>query len=50
MGPVLVEDTFVAPTWTTVTFIRPFSVRPVVAVLPTTNGGDPMTFFAPSLL
>ena len=43
MGPVTVQDTFVTPTWTSVTFIRPFSTRPVVAVLPTTNGGDPMT-------
>ena len=43
MGPVTIQDTFVTPTWTSVTFIRPFSTRPVVAVLPTTNGGDPMT-------
>lgn len=43
MGPVTVQDTFVTPAWTTVNFIRPFSTRPVVAVLPTTNGGDPMT-------
>lgn len=43
MGQAIVQDTFVTPTWTTITFIRPFSTRPVVAVLPTTNGGDPMT-------
>ena len=43
MGPLTVQDTFTTPTWTSVTFIRPFSTRPVVAVLPTTNGGDPMT-------
>jgi len=43
MGQAIVQDTFATPTWTTITFMRPFSVRPVVAVLPTTNGGDPMT-------
>ena len=43
MGQAIVQDTFVSPTWTTITFIRPFSTRPIVTVLPTTNGGDPMT-------
>ncbi len=43
MGQVVVADTFVSPIWTTITFVRPFDTRPVVAVLPTTNGSDPMT-------
>ena len=43
MGPVTVQDTFVSPTWTRVSFIRPFSTTPIVVGLPTTNGSDPMT-------
>ncbi|MBT8080260.1 MAG: hypothetical protein KJO31_16895 [Gammaproteobacteria bacterium] len=43
MGAVTAQDTFTTPAWTTVTFIRPFSLRPVVAVLPTNDGGDPAT-------
>ena len=43
MGPVTVQNTLVTPAWTTVTFIRPFPVRPVVVALPTNDGGDPAT-------
>ena len=43
MGAVTVQDTFGSPTWTVVSFAQAFSVRPVVAVLPTTQGGDPST-------
>ncbi|MGI9203724.1 MAG: hypothetical protein ACR2Q3_06920 [Woeseiaceae bacterium] len=43
MGSVTVQDTFSTPTWTSVTFLQPFSARPVVVALPTTDGGDPAT-------
>ena len=42
-GAVTVQDTFVTPAWTSVTFAQPFSVRPVVVALPTNQGGDPAT-------
>ena len=29
------------PSWTTVTFLQPFSSTPLVFALPTTGGGDP---------
>lgn len=41
MNRVQVRDTFVTPTWTSVTFLDPFDVPPVVVILPTTQGGDP---------
>lgn len=41
MNRVQVRDTFVTPTWTSVTFLDPFDVPPVVVTLPTTQGGDP---------
>ncbi len=43
MGQAIVQDTFVTSAWTSIAFAQPFSARPVVTVLPTTNGGDPMT-------
>ena len=43
MGSVTVQDTFVSPTWTVVSFSQPFSTRPVVVALPTNDGGDPAT-------
>jgi len=43
MGSVTVQDTFTTPAWTSVTFLEPFDVRPVVVALPTTDGGDPAT-------
>jgi len=43
IGSVAVKDTFVDQTWTSVTFAEPFSTRPVVVALPTTNGSDPST-------
>lgn len=43
MGAVTVQDTFVTPTWTVVSFIQPFSTTPVVVALPTNDGGDPAT-------
>lgn len=43
MGAVTVNDTFIVPTWTTVTFLRPFPTTPLVFALPTTDGGDPAT-------
>ena len=43
MGAVTVQDTFTVPAWTQVSFARPFSVRPIVIVLPTNDGGDPAT-------
>lgn len=43
MGNVTVQDTFVTPTWTLVTFIRPFPGVPVVVALPTNDGSDPAT-------
>ncbi len=43
MAPVTLNDTFAVPAWTTVTFLEPFDVRPVVFVLPTNQGGDPST-------
>lgn len=43
MAAVTAQDTFTTPAWTSVSFIQPFAVRPVVAVLPTNDGGDPAT-------
>ncbi|MDX1507663.1 MAG: hypothetical protein R3358_05250 [Woeseiaceae bacterium] len=43
MGPVTVQDTFVTPAWTTVSFLQPFDVVPLVFALPTNQGGDPAT-------
>ncbi|MDJ0793870.1 MAG: hypothetical protein QNI98_06440 [Woeseiaceae bacterium] len=43
MAPVALNDTFSIPSWTTVTFLEPFDVRPIVFVLPTNQGGDPST-------
>ena len=43
MGSVSVQDTFVTPAWTTVTFQQPFSVVPLVFALPTNQGSDPAT-------
>ena len=43
MGSVTVADTFTTPVWTVVTFIQPFTSTPVVAALPTDDGGDPAT-------
>lgn len=43
MAALTVQDTFVTPAWTQVTFLRAFPTTPVVFVLPTTNGGDPMS-------
>lgn len=39
----MVQDTFVTPAWTTVTFLQPFNVTPLVFALPTNQGGDPAT-------
>ena len=41
MGSVTLNDTFVNPIWTGVTFAQPFKVRPVVVAMPTNDGGDP---------
>ncbi len=43
MAPVTLNDTFSVPSWTTVTFLEPFPVRPLVFVLPTDQGSDPAT-------
>ena len=43
MGNVTVNDTFTVPSWTSVTFLRPFPVTPLVFALPTTDGSDPST-------
>lgn len=43
MGAVTVGDTFSVPSWTAVTFLRPFPTAPLVFALPTTDGSDPAT-------
>ncbi len=43
MAPAALNDTFSVPAWTTVTFLEPFDVRPLVFVLPTNQGSDPAT-------
>ena len=43
MGAVSVNDTFTVPSWTSVTFLRPFPGPPLVFALPTTDGSDPST-------
>ena len=43
MAPVALNDTFSVPAWTTVTFLEPFEIRPLVFVLPTNQGSDPAT-------
>jgi MSHA biogenesis protein MshQ len=43
MGAVTVQDTFATPAWTSVAFIQPFPTVPVVAALPTNQGGDAAT-------
>jgi len=43
MSTVTVDDTFAVPSWTTVTFLQPFAITPLVFVLPTTDGSDPAT-------
>lgn len=43
MAPVVLNDTFSVPAWTSVTFLEPFDTRPLVFVLPTDQGGDPAT-------
>ena len=43
MGPANLVDTFVTPTWTTITFLAPFDTVPHVYIVPTDNGGDPAT-------
>ena len=43
MAPVVLNDTFSVPGWTTVTFLAPFDARPLVFVLPTDQGSDPAT-------
>ena len=41
MAQVTVNDTFVTPTVTTVSFLAPFDTTPVVVTLATNDGGDP---------
>ncbi|MEL7297900.1 MAG: hypothetical protein AAGJ86_09570, partial [Pseudomonadota bacterium] len=41
MASITVNDTFVTPTVTTVTFLAPFDTTPVVVTLTTNDGGDP---------
>ncbi|MBT8098098.1 MAG: H-type lectin domain-containing protein, partial [Gammaproteobacteria bacterium] len=43
MGSVTVQDTFVTPAWTSVTFQQPFATTPLVFALPTNQGSDPAT-------
>lgn len=43
MGAVTLNDTFTVPSWTSVTFLDPFDVPPLVFALPTDDGGDPAT-------
>jgi hypothetical protein len=43
MGQAVALDTFASPFWTTITFSRSFDTRPIVAVLPTTNGSLQVT-------
>jgi hypothetical protein len=43
MGTVTLNDTLAVPSWTTVTFLQPFSSTPLVFALPTTDGSDPST-------
>jgi len=43
MAPVVLNDTFSIPSWTSVTFLEPFDARPIVFVLPTNQGSDPST-------
>ncbi len=43
MAPVVLNDTFSVPAWTSVTFLEPFDARPLVFVLPTNQGSDPAT-------
>lgn len=43
MGSVTVQDTFVVPAWTSVTFQQSFDTTPLVFALPTNEGGDPST-------
>ncbi len=43
MAPVVLNNTFAVPTWTTVIFLEPFPVVPLVFVLPTDEGSDPAT-------
>ncbi|MDJ0758854.1 MAG: hypothetical protein QNJ19_05605 [Woeseiaceae bacterium] len=43
MGAVTLNDTFTTPSWTSVTFLQPFSSTPLVFALPTTDGSDPST-------
>ena len=41
MAQVTVNDTFVTPTVTRVSFLAPFDTTPVVVTLATNDGGDP---------
>lgn len=43
MGAVSLQDTFVVPVWTTVSFQQSFNAPPLVFALPTNEGSDPAT-------